>query len=113
VLWAIITAAGAGLLLGLRFRLNAVVAASVATMALSCLAATLMQLPLLTTLGLTYLLLAALQGGYLMGLAATCAWTRAKMGSVPRATPDGRSRANLASSESKQPGRATLPHSYE
>ena len=109
MLWAIITAAGAGLLLGLRFRLHAVIAASVALTALSCLAATLMQLPLLTTLGLTYLLLAALQGGYLTGVAATCAWTRVRTESVPP-TPNGqiRSRANLATSQSKRPGRATL-----
>ena len=96
MLWAIITATGAGLLLGLRFRLTAVIAASVATMALSCLAATLMQLSLLSALGLTYLLLAALQGGYLTGVAATCAWTSIGTASTPPSTTDDRSRANLA-----------------
>jgi len=76
VLWATITAAGAGLLLGLRFRVHAMVAASVALMALSFVAAAFMQQPLLTTLASTYILLAALQGGYLAGVATTCAWSR-------------------------------------
>jgi hypothetical protein len=52
------------------------VAASVALMALSFVAAAFMQQPLLTTLASTYILLAALQGGYLAGVATTCAWSR-------------------------------------
>jgi hypothetical protein len=110
VLWAIITVASAGLLLGLRFRLNALVAASVALTALSWLAATLMQLSFLTTLGLTYFLLAALQGGYLAGVAATCAWTRIRTGSE-QPTPNGqiRLRAKPATSESRPPVGSTLP----
>ena len=82
MLWATMIAAGAGLLLGLRFRMYAVVAASVALTALSCLAATFMQQSLLTTLASTYILLAALQGGYLTGVAATCAWSRVRRGSA-------------------------------
>ena len=78
MLWATMAAAGAGLLLGLRFRISAMVAASVALVALSCLAATFMQRPQLTTLASIYILLAALQGGYLTGVAATCAWSRVR-----------------------------------
>jgi hypothetical protein len=71
VLWATLTTASAGLLLGLKFRINAMLAASLLLTALTSLVATLKQLPLLTTLASIYLLLAALQGGYPIGVAAT------------------------------------------
>jgi hypothetical protein len=76
VLWATATAAGMGLLLGLRFRVNALIAASLALIALSSVAALFSRQPLLMTLALNYALLVALQGGYLVGLAMARGWSR-------------------------------------
>ena len=76
MLWAIIAVTGLGMLLGVRFRVNALIAASLALAVLSCAVTLNGQQPLLTTLALTYAFVAALQVGYLVGLALACAWSR-------------------------------------
>ena len=68
MLWAAATASGMGLLLGLRFRVSALIAASIALVVLSSVIALFQQQPALTSLALTYALLAALQGGYFVGV---------------------------------------------
>jgi hypothetical protein len=80
VVWATTIVSALGILLGLRFRVPMLVSTSVAMVASSCVAALFSQQPLLTTLALTYVLLMALQGGYLVGLALSCARSRLQLG---------------------------------
>ena len=71
-------AAGAtGVLLGLWFRVQALIAASGATVALCLLVAPFTELSLLSTAGMLLLLLSLLQAGYLAGLMVSHAWSRA------------------------------------
>ena len=82
MLWATILSSAAGLLLGLlRFHVLAVVAASVllaVLLAVMHAAPTLsLQVPLLTGVVFAFVLLGALQGGYLVGLLmADRTWSR-------------------------------------
>jgi uncharacterized membrane protein YphA (DoxX/SURF4 family) len=62
------TAASIGLLLGLRFRVSALVAASMMTFALCLLIAPFAGLSPLSTAGMILALLSTLQVGYLVGL---------------------------------------------
>ena len=78
MLWAAVTASGIGFLLGLRSRVRALIAASLALVVLSSAVALFRQQPVLTSLALTYAFLAALQGGYLVGVAVSFAWPRFK-----------------------------------
>ena len=80
MVWATIIVSVLGISLGLRFRVPMLVGTSVAVVALSFVVALFSQQPLLTTLALTYILLMALQGGYLVGLALSCAWSRLQLG---------------------------------
>ena len=70
-------AAGAtGLLVGLWFRVPALIAASVTSVALCLLAAPFAELGLAATTGTILAVLSALQGGYLAGLMLSCMWSR-------------------------------------
>ena len=80
MVWATIIVSVLGISLGLRFRVPMLVGTSVAVVALSFVVALFSQQPLLTTLALTYILLMALQGGYLVGLALSCAWSCLQLG---------------------------------
>jgi hypothetical protein len=66
-----------GLLLGLRYRLPALLAASGATIPICLFAALYMGLTLLSTAVFTCVLLGVMQAGYLAGLMVSCAWLRA------------------------------------
>jgi hypothetical protein len=57
-----------GLLLGLWFRVPALIAASVASVVLCLLIAPFVELSPVSTAGMILALLSALQGGYLVGL---------------------------------------------
>ena len=68
-MWLTFAAAGAmGLLLGFWFRVLALVAASMTTVALCLLIAPFAELSPLSTAGMILALLSALQAGYLVGL---------------------------------------------
>ena len=71
MLWAF-AAGSIGLLLGLWFRVPALITASVATVALCLLTAPFAELSPVSTAGLILALLSVLQGGYLVGLV----WSR-------------------------------------
>jgi hypothetical protein len=83
VLWATILAGGTGLVLGLHFRVPAVLAASVVAAAASIATAFFMELPLLTGVVVTLGLLSTLQGGYLVGALARARFCSSQAG--PRA----------------------------
>jgi hypothetical protein len=77
MLWLSLTAAGIGVLLGLCVRVPAVLAASGA-LVLACIGHTaLAPWSLLAAVASTFGALAALQGGYVVGLVLSCAWARA------------------------------------
>jgi hypothetical protein len=76
VLWAIAAAGSVGLLLGLRFRMPAVLAASALILAGGSAAVPFAGAPLWTVLGTTFGTVCALQGGYLVGLLLWCALSR-------------------------------------
>ncbi len=73
MLWAIVMAGGAGLFVGLiRLQMPAVFAASI-LIAITCLIAVpFTELSLLKATGVGFLLLCALQWGYLVGLMLAC-----------------------------------------
>jgi hypothetical protein len=79
MLWAFTAAGTVGLLLGLRFRMPSVLAASVVILVGAIVAAPLAGLPLWTALAAAFGALFALQSGYLVGLAL---WSTS-----PRANP--------------------------
>jgi hypothetical protein len=68
-----------GILLGMWFRVPALIAASVTTAALCLLIAPFTELSVDAAAGTTLALLTALQGGYLVGLIASAAWSRVGM----------------------------------
>jgi hypothetical protein len=71
-------AAGAtGVMLGLWFRVQALIAASAATLLSWLLIAAFTELDLLPTAGMLLLLLSLLQAGYLAGLMVAYTWSRA------------------------------------
>lgn len=75
-------AAGAtGVMLGLRFRVQVLITASAATVALWLIIAPFAEYGLLPTIGMTVLLLGLLQAGYLAGLMIQHVWSRATRGS--------------------------------
>jgi hypothetical protein len=78
VLWATTLASAAGLLLGLmRFHVFSVVVASVLLAVMYVIALPSLQVALLTGLVCAFILLGALQGGYLVGLMIPDhAWSR-------------------------------------
>jgi hypothetical protein len=65
-----------GILLGMRFRVPALVAASVTTAAMCLLIAPFTELSADAAAGTMLALLTALQGGYLVGLVISAAWSR-------------------------------------
>ena len=72
-----------GLLLGLRFRVPAVLAASVVVALLSMAAAPFAGLSLLTGILVTIALVSALQGGYLAGVIVSSGCLRLELLSPP------------------------------
>ena len=73
MLWAVITIGGMGLLLGLRLRAPAAIAASGVTVIAFIALAPLTQWSLLTAVQLSVGSLTALQIGYLVGVTLACA----------------------------------------
>jgi hypothetical protein len=74
----LIFAAGAtGVMLGLWFRVQALIAASAVTLLSWLLIAAFTEIDLLSTAGMLVLLLSLLQAGYLAGLMVAYAWSRA------------------------------------
>jgi hydrogenase/urease accessory protein HupE len=82
MLWAFTAAGTVGLLLGLRFRMPSVLAASVIILVGAMVAAPVAGLPLWTALAAAFGALFALQSGYLVGLALWSASSHA--GWLPR-----------------------------
>jgi hypothetical protein len=73
-------AAGAlGLLLGLRYRIPALLAASGVTAPVCLFVAPFTGLTPLSAAVITFTLLGVMQVGYLAGLMLSCAWLRAKL----------------------------------
>lgn len=81
MLWVYAAAGGFGLLLGLRYRVAAVGAASVMLVMASIVAATLAGWSLWMTFAMVFGGTFALQCGYLLGLMVMCAATQAKVSS--------------------------------
>ena len=79
MLWAFAAAGATGVLLGLWFRVAALVAVSVMTAAACLPAAVLAGVGLLLALGFAFACLGALQVGYLAGLMLFCAWRGARV----------------------------------
>ena len=79
MLWLFAVAGSTGLLLGWWFRVPALIAASGMAAVISMTAATHMGFGFLFAVGLTFALLGALQVGYIVGLALSCARSRAKI----------------------------------
>ena len=78
MLWLFAAGGLAGLLLGLRFRVTALIAASGMTAVVGMTAATHMGLEFLAAVGVTFALLGVLQVAYVLGLMLSCARSRAK-----------------------------------
>jgi hypothetical protein len=76
MLWAIAASGGLGVVLGLRFKMPSVVAASAVLVLAWLLAAPFLSWSLLMSAGIAFSTLCALQGGYLAGLFISCAWSR-------------------------------------
>ena len=91
MLWALAGAGGMGLLLGLRFRVPALIAATWLTAAACLSLAPFMDLGLMPTLVFTFASLGVLQVGYLAGLMLFCAWSRARLSSADRKLSNGES----------------------
>ena len=79
MLWALAAAGGTGLLLGLWFRVAAIVAASGITAATSLLFGVFTDQGLMPTLVITFAFLFILQVGYLAGVMLSCAWSRVRL----------------------------------
>ena len=69
----------AGLLLGLWFRVPALLASSGANAAVYLSVAPIMDMPLMTVVVVSYLLLSVLQISYLLCLMLSHVWSRAKL----------------------------------
>ena len=82
MLLAVEAAGMLGLLLGLRYRIPALLAASGATIPICLFAAPFMGLTSLSTAVITCALLGMMQAGYLAGLLVSCAWLRANRWSM-------------------------------
>ena len=76
MLWLLVTASGAGVLLGLWLRVPVLLAASIVLVITTSIWMTLEQWPLLEAIGFIFVLLITLQVGYLVGLLLSAAWTR-------------------------------------
>ena len=77
--WLILMAGGVGFLLGLWLVRVALIALVSVALVLVCIAVLpLAQWGLVLSAGFIFALIAVLQGGYLAGLMASWAWTRAK-----------------------------------
>jgi hypothetical protein len=85
VLWATAIAALMGMLLGLRLRVPALLAACLVVVAAWIAVAIFTALPMLAVLGSIVGMLCAMQIGYLAGLSASCVWLRARSPSRPPA----------------------------
>lgn len=76
--WTFAAAGGTGLVLGIWFRVPALIAASGLT-ATACLSLTpLTDLGPIPAVVITFATLVVLQLGYLVGLTLSCAWSRAR-----------------------------------
>jgi hypothetical protein len=82
VVWATAIVAGIGIVLGLRLRVPALLAACFVVVVAWTAAAIFTGLPLLTVVGRIVGMLCVLQSGYLAGLLASCALSRVR--SSPR-----------------------------
>jgi hypothetical protein len=78
MMWLFAIGGLAGLLLGFLFRAPALIVASALTALIGLAAAISMGLGFLPAAGLTFALLAVLQGGYIVGLMLSCARSRGK-----------------------------------
>lgn len=78
MIWLLAGAGAVGLLLGLRFRVPSVVAASALISAGALVAVPVIGLPLWTALWVGFGALCALQGGFVVGLLLWCAATRVR-----------------------------------
>jgi uncharacterized membrane protein YkvI len=76
MLWAFAAAGAIGLLLGLRFRLPALLAASGVVVAACLLVAYFTQPGPVAAVAMTFGMLSVLQFGYVVGLMVSCSWSR-------------------------------------
>lgn len=98
MLWAIVSVACIGILLGLRLRVASVVAASIILAVVSTpLLPLFTEWSLLKAVGFVFALLSALQCGYLVGAVIACSQTRTQ------------SSANIGLQPVRRPGRNELP----
>jgi hypothetical protein len=74
-----------GLVLGLRYRVPALLVASVVTATVCLAVAPFSDLNPMVAIGATFVLLGVLQVGYLTGLLVSCAWSRANLWLAGRA----------------------------
>jgi hypothetical protein len=94
MLWAFAAGGALGLLLGLRFRLPALLAASGA-MAGGCLLVAYFTEPGPgAAVVMTFIMLGVLQLGYLVGLMVSCAWSRTRSWPTVEATLASAQRPN-------------------
>jgi len=89
VLWAFTIAGMIGLVLGLRYRMPAIVAASGLVLVGGIAVAPLTGLPLWTALAAPFGALCALQSGYIAGLMLSCAMSSARATAPPRGAAAG------------------------
>lgn len=78
MLWAWAAGGAIGLLLGLGFRLPALLAASGVMAAASVLVAYVTERGPVAAVAMTFGMLGVLQFAYVVGLVASCAWSRAR-----------------------------------
>jgi hypothetical protein len=98
MLWAMVSVACIGILLGLWLRVGSVLAASLILAAVSTpLLPLFTEWSLLRAAGFLFALLSALQGGYLVGAVIACSQTRTQ------------SSATIGSQPVRRPGRNELP----
>src|SRR5262245_40200138 len=76
MLWLLIAAGGTGILLGMWFRVPALLAASVGLFAVTTVLMMRGQWPLLSAIVFIFTLLTTLQVGYLVGVMLSSAWQR-------------------------------------
>jgi hypothetical protein len=108
MLWLLAAACGFGILLGLRLRMPALVAASMAVVLLSSVGMPLADWSPLKSITSSFVLLGALQAGYLVGLMASFAWTRARLrpaglASLPQMSPGEPRTSGLSPAGTRDP----------
>ena len=76
MLWLLVTVGGTGVLLGMWFRVPALLAASVGLFAVSTVLMIRELWPLLSAIAFIFTLMTTLQVGYLVGVMFSSAWQR-------------------------------------